>query len=198
MQENLGNRPIIDFLALLYVLARAREHQREKIQEGIFLIEEELARKGLSGPHFSFVCYMTGPFSSELSEALDQLRARGFVERDKAILTERGRFLAELVLPDWRNIPDNRPIFENIDRTLERYQSHAAVESSLSGKPIGQTVIAPSGDNLWLPKDLERLFQQEFELTDAQIDAAQKEWPELEARALARLRTAMNDGPQDR
>jgi hypothetical protein len=170
MQENLGNRPIIDFLALLYVLGQAREYQRENVQEAFFLIEEELARKGLGGPHFSFVRYMTGPFSSGLSEALDQLRARGFIDRDKSTLTERGRFLAELVLPDWRNISDNRPIFESVDRTLEHFQSHAAVESSLSDEPIGQTVIAPSGDNLRLTENLERLFQQEFELTDAQIE----------------------------
>ncbi len=198
MQNNPPDSRIRDFLVLLYVLGHARSHHRKNIQNTLFLIEKELEQKGLNGPRFSFVRYMTGPFSSDLSEALDRFGARGFIDRDEMMLTQRGTFLADLVLPEFRNVAENPRIFDNIDRTLVQPQSHATVGSMLSSIPLGQTLIAPSRDDLRLPENLERMFRQEFELTDAEIETAKKEWPDIEARALARLRAAMSGDPQDR
>lgn len=187
-------------------------HSRAKLQAAMFLVELHLKEQGLCGPRFTFVQSRKGPFSKELQASLEELQTRGFVDRKDLNLTERGEFLSDLILPELRAVPENEAIFATADSTLKRCQpetgdSLSEKMSCLTLRPQGEpeavklkdcppdkVLIVPAGGRLKVAQDLAIAFVQEFDLPEEQIAKAENDWPEIESRALERLRRAVTGG----
>ena len=183
-----------------------------KLQAALFLLELSLKEKGMYGPRFTFVQSARGPFSKELCDTLDELQRRGFVDGKDLNLTERGKLLRDLILPELRAIPENEKVFAVADSILTQCQPETGDSllrkvCDLVSRPQGESetvkakdlppdkvLIAPVARWLKIPEELMILFVQEFELTQEQIIKADRDWPEIESRALGRLRRAMNEG----
>jgi hypothetical protein len=186
-------------------------HDPAKLQAAMCLLEIDLKDKGLSGPHFTFIQSRRGPFSKELWDTFDELEARGFVDGKALNLTERGEFLRNLILPELRAIPENDAVFAITDAILKKCQPETGKSllekvsemallpeghsetAKLKDLPPDTVLIVPVAGRLKVPEDLARLFFQEFELSQEQITKAGKDWPEIESRALDRLRRAMSE-----
>jgi hypothetical protein len=197
----------------LYAIDKAAPaHGPNKLQAALFLLELSLKEKGMYGPRFTFVQSSRGPFSKELCDTLDELQRRGFVDGKDFNLTERGKLLRDLILPELRAIPENEKVFAVADSILTQCQPETGDSllrkvCDLVSRPQGESetvkakdlprdkvLIAPVARWLKVPEQLMILFVQEFELTQEQIIKADKDWPEIESRALDRLRRGMNGG----
>jgi len=120
--------------------------------------------------------------------------------------------LRDLILPELRAIPENEKVFAVADSILTQCQPETGDSllrkvCDLVSRPQGESetvkakdlqpdkvLIAPVARWLKIPEELMILFVQEFELTQEQIIKADRDWPEIESRALGRLRRAMNGG----
>lgn len=79
---------------------------KTRFQKLIYLIQDEATTRNVQGPSFEYKLYHYGPFSSELSSILENLRNRGFLnekvettpagyERFVYTITDEGRRLLE-------------------------------------------------------------------------------------------------------
>ncbi len=183
----------------------------KKLQGTMFLVELDLKRQGLTGPRFTFVQSSQGPLSKDLWTAFEELSVRGFIDSTRMSLTDRGKFLLDLIVPELRAVRDNEPVFAIVDAVLKRCQPQSADsifeninELSLQAEgelelvhvkdiPANKTLIAPPKGWVKLPEDLPALVEQELALSKEEIEQTEVDWPLIQQRALNRLRRAMND-----
>lgn len=70
-------------LALMYAEEGSKIEGRTRLQKLVFLLEQELQEQSEQleqQPTYDFIPYDYGPFSKELYDELDRLRARDFIE----------------------------------------------------------------------------------------------------------------------
>src|SRR5271167_1278000 len=109
----------LDALLLVYILKKSGpSSSRTKVQKTTFLVEFNLRRANLVGPHFRFFRYLDGPYSQQITEDLDELARNGLISKTKLTPTERGEFLTDLIISPLREMPSNRRSFEIIDEVL--------------------------------------------------------------------------------
>src|SRR5271166_1825188 len=90
----------LDAVLLLYILRKSGpSSSRTRVQKTTFLVEFNLRRDNLVGPHFRFFRYLKGPYSQQITQDLDELARNGFISRTTLTPTERGQFLIDLVIP---------------------------------------------------------------------------------------------------
>lgn len=206
----------LDAALLLYILQHAAPmYGRTKLQKTAFLVELRLKERGLVGPHFRFIRYVNGPFSRQLWDTFDTLAEAGFVTKTGFRLTDRGRFLLELVMPELRRAAGNRRSFRVIDEVLESctgrhgaglikevYQLEVASEDAPEKRvkvidiAFGAEIIVPPSGGLEIPPELELLLKEELELTDAELKQAEHRLPEIERRAIKNLSEALSADPR--
>ena len=175
------------------------------------MVELGLRERHLIGPRFRFYRHDHGPFSKDLLDAYEWLERCGFATHDAPGLTKRGKLLAEFV-EALKEEPDNREVFEQIDPILEKCRplngselkerlyeidvrpERGSAKVKVRDIPAGTDIVAPAGAHtLKVPADLKRLILEELELTDDQIEQAERDWSRTEKRALNRLRDAISD-----
>jgi len=202
----------LDLALLAYILKHSAPfYGRTKLQKTTFLVELGLREHHLIGPRFRFYRHDHGPFSKDLLDAYELLEHRGIAAHDAPGLTRRGKLLADFV-EALKDEPGNRVVFEQIDPILEKcrplngselkerlYETpvrpeRGSAKMKVRDIPPGTDIVAPKGaHSLKVPDDLKRLILEELELTDEQIEQAEKDWPQTERRVLNRLRDAISD-----
>lgn len=208
--EEEAREHAIDLALVAYILENAAPFfGKTKLQKTTFLVELNLRERGLTGPRFCFYRYKKGPFSKTLLEAHEALMARGLVRQ--YTLTDRGVRLVRFV-DMLKQEPDNRAFFEIADSILadcqkqhgaqlmdDLYELHVRPEGSsdkmgLKDIPMGTDIVVPRGEpSLKIPAEIFQAIVDELEITDEEVKQAEKEWPEIEARALRRLQAAISD-----
>lgn len=209
MRSNL-DKPI-DAVFLLHILKEAAPiYGRTKVQKATFLVEYDLKEKGLrGGPHFSFIRYLKGPFSRQVWDTYDELAEKGFVRKSDFELTERGKFLLELAIPELRE--KNPEVFRAINARLEWCKrKHGPslidyvyrIETEPDGAPgtrmkigdmaFGLPILDPQPGGLEVSEETAQLIHEELELTQEELADAQRRLPELEQRAVRNLTEALN------
>lgn len=89
-------------LPLLLCQFQGKLHGKTRLQKLTFIIQDEASAEGVPSSHFSYELYHYGPYSSELSAAIDNLKNEGFLSesvemtpsgytRYEYSLTDRGR-----------------------------------------------------------------------------------------------------------
>jgi uncharacterized protein YwgA len=205
----------LDAALLLYILKNAAPiFGRAKLQKTTFLVEVRLKEKGLVGPHFRFIRYVNGPFSRQLWDTFDELAEAGFVSKTGFRLTDRGRFLLDLIMPELRRHPANRRALKIIDGVLEScrrrhgaglinevYQLEVAPEDAPEKRmkvvdiPFGTEIIAPPPEGLQIAPEIEGLLKEELTLSEAELKRAELRLPEIERRAIRNLSEALSADP---
>jgi hypothetical protein len=206
----------LDAALLLYVVQGAAPlYGRTKLQKTIFLVEFRLKESDRVGPHFRFIRYVNGPFSGQLWNLFDKLAEAGFVSKTTFELTERGRFLVDLVMPELHRHPRNRVALKIMDDVIAWCRPrHGAglikyvyqlevVPDEMPGErmkvehvPFGLEIIHPPPGGLELSPDIQLLLKEELELTDEELKRAKRRLPEIERRAIRNLSEALSAGPQ--
>jgi uncharacterized protein YwgA len=206
----------LDAVLLLYILRRSGpSSSRTKVQKTTFLVEFNLRRANLVGPHFRFFRYLNGPYSQQITQDLDELARNGFISKTTLAPTERGQFLIDLIIPPLREMPDNRRAFEIIDKVLQwckprRVESllrHVCglevspdespdVHMKVRDVPRFWDIIDPSETGLKTSPELEQLLKGELALTPRQLRDAKRRLPEIERRAFRNLADALKSEDQ--
>ncbi len=199
----------VNLAFLAYILDKAAPfYGKTKIVKTAFRVELALRDQGMIGPTFRFYRYKKGPFSVELLNAYDTLWSRGFAKN--FALTERGKRLSKF-METLKRIPHNRSVFNVMDAALERcriqhgsrmmddlYEIRVRPEDGkdkvvLKDIPMNTDIVAPKGDpTVNIPSNVLRAIVDELEITDEEVQRAEKDWPNIEARALGRLHAAIS------
>lgn len=197
-----------DVFFLLYLTNRAAPvWGRTKVQKTVFLAELRLREAGLVGPHFTFRRWEKGPFSTDLWDAMDDLRARGFLSHYHP--TSRGQFLIDLAEPELRAIPENQQVFEVADRVAKQCRPKSGAQlirdvyrirmtpegweekRAIREIPMNVKLLFPPTDRgIVIPYDLAEIISSDLKLTDEQLAEARAKVPEIERDFLRRLTAA--------
>jgi uncharacterized protein YwgA len=204
---------LFDAPLLLYIMQQSAPiYSRTKLQKVTFLTELHLRDQHLIGPHFPFIRYQKGPFSGLLWNTFDELGKKGFLHKSTFGLTDRGKFLLDLVIPELKSLPQNQAIFQVMDRTLHRYKEKNGGElikqvydliiepDDLPGEemriediPLGLEILVPASGGLDIPLYLQRLVHDELELTNEELGNAIRNFPVTEQQMLRNLTEALNN-----
>ncbi len=206
----------LDAVLLLYILRKSgSSSSRTKVQRTTFLVEFNLRRANLVGPHFRFFRYLDGPYSQQISQDLDELARNGFILKTTLIPTERGQFLIDLIIPPLREISDNKRAFEIIDSVLQWCKPRRAesllrhvcglevfpdespdVHMKVRDVPRFWDIIDPSETGLKISPELDQLLKTELALTPRQLRDAKRRLPQIERRAFKNLEEALKSDDQ--
>lgn len=206
----------LDTVLLLYILKKSGPtSSRTKVQKTTFLVEFNLKRANLVGPHFRFFKYLDGPYSQQITQDLDELGRKGFISKATLTLTERGEFLVDLIIPPLREISDNRRAFEIIDKVLNWCKPRRAesllrhvcglevspdespdLHMKVRDVPRFWDIIDPSDTGLKTSSELDQLLKSELALTPHQLRDAKRRLPEIERRAFKNLEDALKSDDQ--
>jgi uncharacterized protein YwgA len=201
---------VVDSVLLTYLMQQcAPIFGRTKIQKSMFLVELGLKKAELVGPHFRFMRYHNGPFSRQVWDSFDDLVSSGFLHKTTFDLTERGKFLLELVIPEIRRLNPN--ILSVVDHELSsckqrtgedlmRYiyglqvtpDEEPSRQMRIEDIPLGWTIIDPPSGGLNVPADLEALMRDELSRSQRDIEEARRNYPQTEHLAIADLKRALN------
>jgi hypothetical protein len=202
----------LDAALLLYIVKGAAPiYGRTKLQKTTFLVELRLKESDRVGPHFRFIRYVNGPFSGQLWNLFDELAEAGFVSKTTFELTDRGRFLIDLVIPELHRHPKNRAALKIMDDVIGWCRPrHGAglikyvyqlevVPDEMPGErmkvedvPFGSEIIHPPPGGLKLSPDTQLLLKEELELTDKDLKRAERRLPEIERQAIRNLSEALS------
>jgi hypothetical protein len=205
-----------DAALLLYIVKGAAPiYGRTKLQKTTFLVELRLKESDRVGPHFRFIRYVNGPFSGQLWNLFDELAEAGFVSKSTFELTDRGRFLIDLVMPELHRHPKNRAALKIMDDVIAwcRPRNGAGlikyvyqlevVPDEMPGErmkvedvPFGSEILHPPLGGLELAPDVQLLIKEELELTDEDLKRAGRRLPEIERRAIKNLSEALSADPR--
>jgi uncharacterized protein YwgA len=206
----------LDAVLLLYILkGSGPSSNRTKAQKTTFLVEFNLRRANLVGPHFRFFRYQDGPYSQQISQDLDDLARNGFISKTTLTPTERGQFLIDLIIPPLRELSDNRRAFAIIDKVLRWCKPRRAesllrhvcglevspdespdVHMKVRDVPRFWDIIDPSEAGLKTSPELDQLLRSELALTPRQLRDAKRKLPETERRAFKNLEDALKNDDQ--
>jgi uncharacterized protein YwgA len=206
----------IDAALLLYILGNASGAiKSSRIEQIVFLVELKLRGVGLTGPHYRFFRYLDGPYSQQLRDDLKRLADNGSIAKKTLALTERGKFLVELVVLPLREMIENRPIFETIDLTLKWAKGRSTdtlrrqilsmeiapdespeCSSKLRDVPRFWTIVEPFGRELVATQEITRLLSDELTMTIGELRAARRRTPETERRMRQNLAATIKSDDQ--
>jgi uncharacterized protein YwgA len=203
----------LDSILLLYILQRSNPCLgRLKVQKATFLVEHELGLRKMVGPHFKFFRYLKGPFSKNLWDDFDDLAELGLVDDVGFDLTERGHFVANLIVSLLREVPENRDAFDVIDSTLGWCQSRtgtmlmqhvycldivpqgaAPTRMTIKDIPLFVDLITPAPGGLKVPDKIQNLINEELSVTPEEIEAERVRLPQTREETSLALLEAMLD-----
>jgi hypothetical protein len=121
---------------VLAAMAPGRGHRYTpvQVQKLLFLIERQVSRDVLEGPHFNFQPYHYGPFDAAVYSELEELASRGLVSTDQSSaprtfgLTPEGEALGNAALA---RLPDNIQNFFGRASAFVRMHSFSSLVSAI-------------------------------------------------------------------
>ena len=206
----------LDAVWLLYALNKAHASGRTKMQKSMFLVELKLQEQELPTPHFRFFRYNNGPFSRQIWDDFDELASKGFVHKSSFEPTERGMFLLDFAVSEFKVINRMANALEAADEVLEFCKPRSGLalmnyvyglevvpaEIAYSGEkmkvediPMFWDILDPPSDGADVAPDLIQMLGQYFSVSDEDVRSEMERLPQTTDEAIQKLSSALAEDP---